>query len=657
MCIFLFGTVLNASENMEGSNINEIQLESLLEQKIEIASKYEQKKSEAPASVIIISEDEIQRFCNLTFSDIISKVRGFYLRNDHNYPYIGVRGFERPSSYSNNILLLIDGHKINENVYGQPNFSDDLGFNVNIIERIEIVEGPGSTLYGTGAILAVINVITKKGKIIDGLHVSGEAGSHNYFKGDICYGKEIIKDLDFSINARIGDIKGSNLFFDEYNTPDNNNGIAGNLDWERIFGLYSRLSFDDFLINVYIFNRDKGIPTASYESIFNDPDAMTSDNREFIDLTYAPAITSNLNLSLRVYYDHYLYKGLFPYELNQQDESNGSWAGAELQFNWDITDDNRLVFGTEVKKNFMADYLLFDDSLKYFDHNYPYSNTAIFFQDYWQLFSNLSFNAGLSYNNNSLSGEFLSPRLSIIFNPAKDNTLKFLFGSAFRSPNIYEMFYYDDMGSIANLNLKPESINSFELVWENCLSKNIVFTYSVYYYLIHDLIDQRIITIDSAESYQFRNNKNVSVYGMEFDANFRFEFGLMAYFNLSHQVAKDDEDLYLTNSPKFLLKAGVSESLDCGLLAGADFVYESERITVYNTKTKPFSIINMFLKYSPSVCGENSLLGFLNKTKFFVKINNLFDVEYKLPGGFEHIQKSLIQYGRVFIFGLELKLF
>ena len=93
------------------------------------ASKYEQKITEAPSSVSIITEDEIKKYGYRNFAEILQSIRGFHMTNDRNYDYIGVRGFGIPSDYSNRILILIDNHKINENVYDSPGIAN---FNIDI---------------------------------------------------------------------------------------------------------------------------------------------------------------------------------------------------------------------------------------------------------------------------------------------------------------------------------------------------------------------------------------------------------------------------------------------------------------------------------------------------------------------------------------------
>src|SRR5215467_3726088 len=83
------------------------------------ASKYEQKVTEAPSSVTIITSDEIKKYGYRTLADLLQGVNGFFVTNDRNYNYIGARGFNRPGDYNSRMLLLVDGHRLNDNIYDQ----------------------------------------------------------------------------------------------------------------------------------------------------------------------------------------------------------------------------------------------------------------------------------------------------------------------------------------------------------------------------------------------------------------------------------------------------------------------------------------------------------------------------------------------------------
>src|SRR6185295_9539486 len=104
------------------------------------ASKYEQKPSEAPASVSIITSEEIRKFGYRTLSEILRSVRGFFTTYDRNYSYIGARGFDRPGDYDTRVLLLLDGHRTNDNIYDQASIGTEALVDVDAIDRIEIIQ-------------------------------------------------------------------------------------------------------------------------------------------------------------------------------------------------------------------------------------------------------------------------------------------------------------------------------------------------------------------------------------------------------------------------------------------------------------------------------------------------------------------------------------
>ena len=160
-------------------------LDELLAVKVSGASKYEQTARQAPASVTVITSEDIERYGYRTLADALMTVRGFFVSYDRNYTYVGVRGFSRPADYNNRILLLLDGHTVNENVYGAAQLGSEFPIELDLVERIEIVRGPGSALYGTGAMLAVVNVVLKKGSALNGGRIAIAGGSYGRLQGTI----------------------------------------------------------------------------------------------------------------------------------------------------------------------------------------------------------------------------------------------------------------------------------------------------------------------------------------------------------------------------------------------------------------------------------------------------------------------------------------
>src|ERR1035437_9124982 len=197
-------------------DVSNFSLDSLLTIPVKSASKYWQDIMDAPASVSIITSQDIKDYEYKTIYDVLQNVRGFYLSNDRNYSYLGVRGFSRPTDYNDRILVLINGQRLNENVYGSADFGNGNYPDLSTIEQIEIVRGPGSVLYGNNAMFAVINIIPKSGADINALKINAEYGSRQYKKIVMSYGNKFNDGLDLLISANAGDIKGDNLYYSEF---------------------------------------------------------------------------------------------------------------------------------------------------------------------------------------------------------------------------------------------------------------------------------------------------------------------------------------------------------------------------------------------------------------------------------------------------------
>src|SRR6266498_736918 len=98
----------------------ELSLDQLVNIRVESvfgASKYEQKITEAPASISIITAEEIEKFGYRTLAEALESVRGIYVANDRNYTYFGLRGFMRPGDYNTRELFLVDGHRMNDDIF------------------------------------------------------------------------------------------------------------------------------------------------------------------------------------------------------------------------------------------------------------------------------------------------------------------------------------------------------------------------------------------------------------------------------------------------------------------------------------------------------------------------------------------------------------
>jgi iron complex outermembrane receptor protein len=619
----------------------ELSLDSLLSIDVSAAAKHAQSTTEAPASVTVITSEDIARYGFRTLADVLATVRGFYTTYDHNYSYVGVRGFSRPGDFNDRVLLLWNGHTLNEDVYGSAMLGTDLGISLDHVSRIEIVRGPGSALYGTSAMLAVINVVTKNGNQINGVQGSTEVGGHGLFGGAVALGKQFASGLDLALNGTWTGIDGSDLGF----PAPGGSTVTHNLDWDRFRGVSAQMQFRGLTVNGFATSRRKGIPTGSYETIPGDPRTQTRDQRRFLDLRYDDNLSDKMGLMLRGYYDQYFYDGAWAYEVTSRDSSKGEWMGAEGQWRWDVIPSNRIVVGTEIQDHRHATYRSWDVDTVYFDGDFPYNVQSVYLQDELQLGAYAAVTAGLRYDHYSESGSALSPRLALLLYPRQAGTIKLLYGEAFRAPNISERTIGNGVDVQQNPDLKPEKMRTYEAVWEKRVSRRVFVSASLYHYRIRDLIDQVEDTV--TEVSEFANVSRTITTGAAADLSLELPGDRDVYFSYSYQDARDPgRQVHLTNSPFHLAQARVSTPIARYFRLSATGRYESARTTVKDTRTPPFFLASASLSFRPVNPLHPSAASFWQKSQLTLTVDNLFNNGYELPGGTEHTQAALPQYGR-----------
>ena len=282
------------------------------------ASGYKQKVTEAPASITIVTADEIRRYGYQTLADILRNVPGFYVTYDRNYSYLGERGFGRPGDYNSRFLLLVDGHRTNDNIFDDALIGTEFPLDIDLIDRVEVIRGPNSSIYEASACLGVINIITKPERKQQNLTASGEMASYGTYKSRLTYGHQFEDGLAMLLSGTYYNSAGQDrLYFPEFNSPATNYGIVENADYDQSDQVFADLSFGKFRLEGLYGSREKGIPTASFGTIFNDPTTRTVDDRGFLDLTYDHNFGSNWGYTGRVYYDNYHYDGFYPYPHSQ----------------------------------------------------------------------------------------------------------------------------------------------------------------------------------------------------------------------------------------------------------------------------------------------------------------------------------------------------
>ncbi|MBT8134279.1 MAG: TonB-dependent receptor [Gammaproteobacteria bacterium] len=648
----IFAHEYNAGQvNIEAGDITEISLEQLLNTEVFTASKFNQKTSEAPSRVTVITSDAIRQFGYRTVKDILNSIPGLYTTYDRNYSYLGVRGFGLPGDYSTRILMLLDGQRVNDNIYDSFGIDYDSIINVDLIERVEFSAGPGSAIYGANAVFGVINVITKSGDAIDGVQVSADYASENSRRARVSAGSSFDSGIDALFSASAYKSDGADLYFPEFDDPATNNGVAVGRDYHESQNLFLKLKYESWGFEAAYNNRTKGIPTASYEQEFNMPPSETTDTLGMATLTYDSAIDSrsqvfgSISLGRFEYIGDYIYD--YPPLTVNRDESLGEWWNAELRYQSTHFDNHRIILGTELQNNGtqqQANYDV-DPFASYLDDMRSGERYGLYLQDEIKLSQQLILNAGIRYDRNiygtntsNIKKSIASPRLALIYAMQPETTLKFIYGTSYRNPNAYELFYPETLGYLPNTELEPEEVETFEIGIEHYLNNNFRLAASFYSNKTTNLIG--LFEDPGTGDLFFNNLDDVTAQGTDLEAEYIDDNGLQLRSSYSFVDTEDKSTgVRLTNSPEHMFKFNMSapvfrQNAD----AGIEFQYMSSRTTPNGGSTGGYSITNLTL----------SSQKIYERLELSASIYNLFDKQYADPVSVEHVQSSIVQDGRNF---------
>lgn len=625
-------------------------LEQLMQYQVESVSKYSQKIAEAPASVSIVTAQDIQTYGYKTLADILGSMRGLYVSSDRNYSYLGVRGFSVPGDLNTRVLILVDGVHYNDNVFDQAPIDTDFGVDVDLIDRVEFISGPASAVYGSNALLGVINVITKTGADFRGANVAVRAGSYGTTVGRATLGDSTAAGGSWLLSATRSNQQGQDLYYTEFDTPAQNHGRAEDSDYDRATQLLAKFQQGGFVATLTHVDRTKGIPTASFEQTFNDDRAQTVDTRTNLGVQYQHALTRDLGITARVYSGHYVYTGNYVYDDSQRenrDKSYGDWVGGELQSTFTGFAHQKIVLGTEYRYAPRIDQENFDVAPRalLLDDRRSGNAAGFYLQDELALSERFSLNLGDRVDRLA-SGEWVnSPRAGLIYQPQAETSLKLLYGSAYRTPNAFEQFYYPQYylaagaDSAASSSLERERIQSKELVLEHALNASQRLTVALFRNDINDLITLRENPSDGVLFYT--NEVEAHTEGAEVEWQGAWRSGVRVKTSYSWQQARDENDATLVNSPHSVFKFNLSGELWGPLHYGVAMRAVSARDTL-QASVPGYGVMDITLRAELT-----------DHIEMAASLYNVFDHSYSDPGSAEHVQDALLQNERSVLFRID----
>ncbi|MFW6134629.1 MAG: TonB-dependent receptor plug domain-containing protein [Elusimicrobiota bacterium] len=417
-----------------------ISQEKLLFQKVPIvvtAAKYEQKITEAPATIDVITAEKIENSGSRTIDEALRYLSGIDIRHAGTKLYLAPRGLigTNPGG-TNRVLCLIDGRPINTPRNGS--FHPGLNVALTNVKKIEVIRGPGSALYGANAFAGVINIITKAPEDVNGLKVSVSGGEFSTQWHKLLFGMKKDK-ISALLTARYYDTQGPQL-------------TADNSDYND-YNLYGKLNFSNLTLAFGHHQSDLGLPGSLTQPT---PKFKEEIEESFVDISGNIAYTSNSNLMLRGYITNRKDKVQMVTDLTVDDKIRG----IEMQNNWQINPKHLLIGGIDAKWESSKS----EEALAGGEHSTR--NIAIYLQEEFKPIEELIFTLGTRYDDHSVYGSVLSPRCSAVYS-FSDTTIKTSYGEAFRAPTFAELYsdiWHDpSKHMVGNDNLEPEEIKTYEM--------------------------------------------------------------------------------------------------------------------------------------------------------------------------------------------------
>ncbi|MBT2795335.1 TonB-dependent receptor plug domain-containing protein [Paraburkholderia strydomiana] len=620
-------------------------LEALMQVTIvSTASRFDQSVTDAPAAVVVLTADDIREFGWRTLADALASLPGLYVTNDRSYEYLGSRGFQRPGDYNSRFLLLIDGMRTNDGVYGQAPIGTDFPLDMDLVKRIEYVPGPGSAIYGANALFGVINVITKTGSDLAGAEAAVAAGSFGEKKARASYAWHGAHGADILLSATSYGRSGQDLYYPAFDTPDQNHGVANRLDYDRSQDFLAKAAYGDFRLGFMHGNRTKGIPDAPYGAVFNAPFSVT-DTHSYLDLSYQHLLSDGVTLASQVYWGRYDYRmpsvyGPQPYVANV-DGSHALWYGADVHATISSIGKHRIVIGTDFTRDARLDQYNYNVApySQMLDDHHSGNRAGVYLEDELTLPANFTLNAGLRYDEQTASGGNLSPRIGLVYKLTPRDTFKLLYGQAYRAPNAYEMYYAVSGvdGQLKNTSLKAEHIATTELVYERAVTREGRATLSLFHYDARGLISA---TQDPSGLFIFRNVSRATARGVELAYEQRMA-SVRLRGSYSYQIAHDsDTGVALQNSPRHLGKLNVAAPLFAdALITGLEVQCTSSRLAAVG-EAAGFCLANLTLSSRRLIRGADVSFS----------VYNLTDKRYADPVGPGFTQETVTQQSRTFLF-------
>ena len=684
-----------------GKDIAELDLGQLLDNVVLSASKHEETLAEAPANVFLITRRMIEQYGFGTIGEALSIVPGMYITNDYVLSQVGVRGVSFFGDWNSRVMVLVDGRPIGEQ-YGGTNSIDVPGITIDQVDRIEVIKGPASSLYGSNAFLGIINLITRNplgnSATISSRYLAGTDAKST----DLRWSYRRGADFAIQSTASFTDQGGSHIFFPEFSDPTDSslfsagedgfnqfyvdsNDFTGGVSYHKNtldnLSMHHRIRWKDWALTLHYGLQNTGVPGSFYGSLFNRRDNEVRQRRHYVDLTYHRAVYAHTELTTRLAYDYYFWADHVLYNYSSEesdpaylpgplwiDNEYDRFVSGEVRAKSDLGRSDILVVGAELQahdtrqesgeadagKERIAENVIPPEDRETQGQIYNV------YGQYEHVFSPwLQAAAGLHFNHHTYTTGRVTPKAALIVQPYATGTYKLIASQGFRSPTFYELTFDDGQFFIDNPDLKPELITSVEFLSAQEFPYGISLDVAANHSWLDDLILQTVIDqSDPAypggsyndEISQFRNTGKMQTTSIEVAIRRHSAYRLSWFANTTFQELwiADQSSSEPFNSPRWLANAGVAYQLIRGKATASLRASHVSSRTLWDGST---------------LAARTVLDANLNVTRLFkvaelsVGVRNLTGLHYAVPLGYDYAPSTKIQQpGRSFHFGLSVSI-
>ncbi|MBM3891647.1 MAG: hypothetical protein FJ388_21245, partial [Verrucomicrobia bacterium] len=530
----------------------------------------------------------------------------------------------------------------NDKYYG--NFLSEMGPDmIDAVERIEVVKGPASALFGSNAVFATVNIVTRKGADLGGhATVSAEGGSGPYGRGVFTYGNAFKNGLDVFVTGHYESNRG------QHHIDFGRAGEAHGADDSTLTDAYASAKYKDFSFQAWYGGRDKEIPTDTWGVLLGDEHNEVRDKWFTTELRWQKDFDSDKQLMMRAYYENYIYDGTYVYDDPDRtiadERTRSRWAGYEAQFNWEPIKAHRLTFGanyeyhwTKLSGHYKNEYGVVAEEYPGTREDFPYA--ALYVQDEYRIIKPLTLTAGVRYDTYpDFDVDRFSPRAALVWSATDETTVKLIYGQSFRAPSVYERTYPEGTATGRAADLESENFDTYEMVLEQQFPDNLFGRISVF----HNEANKLVAAVEeTATETVFENYFDARTTGVEAELTKRFKNGVRSFVNGTFQNSFSGNQR-LINSPAWIANFGlIAPILGDKLAFSVRQNYTSER-----QARDPGDRSDNAFTTDVALTSD----GLLPNWSFALKVENLLDADTSVPASESGNLTVISQRGRVFVF-------